>query len=266
MPTANIDKLIDVMARLRHPTEGCPWDVEQTFETIAPYTIEEAYEVADAINRRDMAALRDELGDLLLQVVFHSRMAEEEDEFVFDDVAGAISDKLIRRHPHVFRDGEADAASAVKESWESLKAAERAEKAANDGRPHSVLDDVPTAFPALMRAEKLQKRAARVGFDWPDLAPVLDKVMEELGELKAEIDNGGTADRVSEEAGDLLFACVNLLRHLKVDPESALRSANAKFEQRFRAVEATLAANGRRPDDADLDELEALWQRAKVSA
>jgi ATP diphosphatase len=266
MPTANIDKLIDVMARLRHPTEGCPWDVEQTFETIAPYTIEEAYEVADAIDRRDMAALRDELGDLLLQVVFHSRMAEEADEFVFEDVAGAISDKLIRRHPHVFGDGTADAASAVKESWESLKATERAEKAANDGRPHSVLDDVPTAFPALMRAEKLQKRAARVGFDWPDLAPVLDKVMEELGELKAEIDNGGTADRVSEEAGDLLFACVNLLRHLKVDPESALRSANAKFEQRFRAVEATLAADCRRPDDADLDELEALWQRAKASA
>ena len=265
MPTANIDRLIGVMARLRHPTEGCPWDVEQTFETIAPYTIEEAYEVADAINRRDMAALRDELGDLLLQVVFHARMAEEEDEFVFDDVAGAISDKLIRRHPHVFGDGEADAAAAVRESWESLKAAERAEKAANDGRPASVLDDVPPAFPALMRAEKLQKRAARVGFDWPDIAPVLDKVIEELGELKAEIDSGGNSERVSEEAGDVLFACVNLLRHVKVDPESALRSANNKFEQRFRQVEAALAAEGRRPDDADLAELEALWQRAKAS-
>ncbi len=265
MPTANIDRLIDVMARLRHPTEGCPWDVEQTFETIAPYTIEEAYEVADAIDRQDMTALRDELGDLLLQVVFHARMAEEENAFAFDDVAGAITDKLIRRHPHVFGGGEADAASAVKESWESLKAAERAEKAANDGRAHGVLDDVPAAFPALMRAEKLQKRAARVGFDWPQLAPVFDKVMEELDELKAEIDGGGNADRLSEEAGDLLFACVNLLRHLKVDPESALRSANAKFEQRFRAIEAALAADGRLPDDADLDELEALWQRAKTS-
>jgi len=265
MPTANIDKLIDVMARLRHPTEGCPWDLEQTFETIVPYTIEEAYEVADAVNRRDMAALRDELGDLLLQVVFHSRMAEEQDDFAFDDVAGAIADKLIRRHPHVFGDSEADDGAAVIETWESLKAAERAEKAANDGRQASVLDDVPAAFPALMRAEKLQKRAARVGFDWPDVAPVFDKITEEMGELKSEIDGGGSAERVSEEAGDLLFSCVNLLRHLEVDPEAALRSANAKFERRFRVVEAALADEGRQPADVDLAELEVLWQRAKAT-
>ena len=265
MPTANIEKLIDVMARLRHPTEGCPWDVQQTFETIVPYTIEEAYEVADAIDRRDMDALRDELGDLLLQVVFHSRMAEEQDDFVFDDVAGAIADKLIRRHPHVFGSNSANDPSEVKESWENLKAAERAGKAAKDGRSPSVLDDVPAAFPALMRAEKLQKRAARVGFDWPDVAPVLEKVLEELGELKSEIDGGGNSERLREEAGDLLFSCVNVLRHVKVDPEAALRSANAKFERRFRAVEAALAAEDRQPLDADLAELEALWQRAKAS-
>ena len=265
MPSTNIDKLIDVMARLRHPTEGCPWDVEQTFETIAPYTIEEAYEVADAVNRQDMAALRDELGDLLLQVVFHSRMAEEQNDFVFDDVAGAIADKLIRRHSHVFGDGAAADGAAVKETWESLKADERAEKAARDGKAASILDDVPAAFPALMRAEKLQKRAARVGFDWPDIAPVLDKVMEELSELRSEISNDGTPERLRDEGGDLLFACVNLLRHLKVDPETALRSTNAKFEGRFRAIEAALAAEDRTPSDADLAELEALWQRAKAS-
>ncbi len=265
MPLANIEKLIGVMARLRHPTEGCPWDVEQTFETIVPYTIEEAYEVAEAVERGDMGALRDELGDLLLQVVFHARMAEEQDDFAFDDVAGAISEKLIRRHPHVFGTGEANDGAEVKETWESIKAGERASKAAEDGRPASVLDDVPAAFPALMRAEKLQKRAARVGFDWPDVAPVIDKVMEELAELKAEINAGSDATRLSEEAGDLLFSCVNLLRHLKVDPEASLRSANAKFERRFHAVEAALAAEDRQPKDADLEELEALWQRAKVT-
>ena len=265
MPTTNIDKLITVMARLRHPTEGCPWDVEQTFETIVPYTIEEAYEVADAVDRRDMAALRDELGDLLLQVVFHSRMAEEQDDFAFDDVAGAIADKLVRRHPHVFGDTKDGDKVAVRETWETLKAAERADRAAKDGRQASVLDDVPAAFPALMRAEKLQKRAARVGFDWPDIAPVLEKLMEELGELKSEIDGGGSPERVAEEAGDLLFSCVNLLRHLKVDPEAALRGANAKFERRFRAIETALAVENRQPTDADLAELEVLWQRAKAS-
>ncbi|NKB50206.1 MAG: nucleoside triphosphate pyrophosphohydrolase, partial [Alphaproteobacteria bacterium] len=214
---------------------------------------------------RDMGALREELGDLLLQVVFHSRMAEEQDDFVFDDVAAAVTEKLIRRHPHVFGDDGASDAGAVKETWESIKAAERAGKAAQHGRSASVLDDVPAAFPALMRAEKLQKRAARIGFDWPDVAPVLEKVSEELDELKAEIEGGGEADRLSDEAGDLLFSCVNVLRHLKVDPEASLRAANAKFEHRFRGVEAALAAEDRQPHDADLAELEALWQQAKAS-
>ena len=265
MLTANIDKLIDVMARLRHPTEGCPWDVEQTFETIVPYTIEEAYEVADAVGRQDMTALCDELGDLLLQVVFHSRMAEEQDAFAFDDVASAIADKLIRRHPHIFDDKNADDGAAVIETWESLKATERAEKAANDGRPASVLDDVPATFPALMRAEKLQKRAARVGFDWPDTAPVFEKITEETNELMYEIASGRDTERLSDEAGDLLFSCVNLLRHLKIDPEAALRSANAKFERRFRVVEKLLTDEGRQLSEADLADLEALWQRAKAS-
>ena len=265
MLTANIDKLIDVMARLRHPTEGCPWDVEQTFETIVPYTIEEAYEVADAVGRQDMTALCDELGDLLLQVVFHSRMAEEQDAFAFDDVASAIADKLIRRHPHIFDDKNADDGAAVIETWEALKATERAEKAANDGRPASVLDDVPATFPALMRAEKLQKRAARVGFDWPDTAPVFEKITEETNELMYEIASGRDTERLSDEAGDLLFSCVNLLRHLKIDPEAALRSANAKFERRFRVVEKLLTDEGRQLSEADLADLEALWQRAKAS-
>jgi len=202
---------------------------------------------------------------LLLQVVFHARMAEEADAFAFDDVAAAITEKLVRRHPHVFGDGGATGEAAVRETWETLKAAERADKAAQDGRQASVLDDVPVAFPALTRAEKLQRRAARVGFDWPDIAPVYDKVVEELGELRAEIDHDGSSERVAEEAGDILFACVNLLRHLKVDPEAALRAANAKFEARFRSIEEALAAQGRQPEDADLDELEALWQRAKIS-
>lgn len=263
MQTTNINRLIEIMARLRHPTEGCPWDVAQTFETIVPYTIEEAYEVADAVERRDLGALRGELGDLLLQVVFHARMAEEQEGFAFDDVAGAIADKLIRRHPHVFGDNDTGDKETVKETWEALKATERAEKAAETGRQASVLDDVPSAFPALMRAEKLQKRAARVGFDWPDIGPVLGKVTEELDELKAEIDQGGDPTRISEEAGDLLFSCVNLLRHAKVDPESALRSANAKFERRFQAIEAALREEDRTPQDADLEELEALWQQVK---
>ncbi len=265
MPTANIDKLIDVMARLRHPTEGCPWDVEQTFETIVPYTIEEAYEVADAVDRRDMDALRDELGDLLLQVVFHSRMAEEQDDFGFDDVAGATADKLIRRHPHVFGDGNADDQAAVKESWESLKAAERAGKAAKDGRPASVLDDVPAAFPALMRAEKLQQRAARVGFDWPEPLQILDKIEEEALELKNEITAGAKPDRIEDELGDLFFALVNLARHLEADPEAALRHTNAKFERRFHAIEQSFAPTGRDLSEASLDELEAAWQAAKIS-
>jgi MazG family protein len=250
------------MARLRDPANGCPWDLGQTFATIAPYTIEEAYEVAGAIERDDLAALRDELGDLLLQVVFHARMAEEQAAFTFDDVAGAIADKMVRRHPHVF--GGAGSGDP-REGWEAQKAVERGEKAARDGRSAGILDDVPRALPALTRAEKLQKRAARAGFDWPDLAPVLDKIDEEIGELRAEIAAGAPSERLAEELGDVLFSCVNLARHFKVDPEAALRGANAKFEARFRWIEAALARQGRRPEEVDLDELERLWQLAKAA-
>lgn len=397
--TANLDRLLAIMARLRDPKTGCPWDVEQSFATIAPYTIEEAYEVADAIERDDMEALREELGDLLLQVVFHARMAEEAHTFAFDDVAAAIADKMVRRHPHVFEDADG---SDLRASWEAQKADERARKAARQGRAVGILDDVPRALPALTRAEKLQKRAARVGFDWPDLAPVLAKIDEELGELRAEIASGapqgrledelgdllfqvvfyaqisaedggfdfqdvarriatkmrdrhphvfGEAEertsegqtvawevrkaeeresraaksgrkpsvldgvalalpalmraqklqkraaregfdwpdlgpvvakireeleeleaeiaagapeaRLRDEAGDLLFACVNLARHIGVDAEVALRGTNAKFERRFRFVEQSLSATGRTPGESDLDEMDALWNEAK---
>ena len=247
------------MARLRDRERGCPWDVEQSFATIAPHTIEEAYEVADAIERGDLAALKDELGDLLFQVVFHAQMAQEAGAFDFDAVAESISNKMIQRHSHVFGDTNVKSAAAQTAAWEALKAAERAARTG----PAGALDGVATALPALTRAVKLQKRAARVGFDWPDAAGVHLKIAEELAELSAEIQSGGQPDRVQDEAGDLLFACVNLARHLGVDPETALRHANRKFETRFRAVEAMLAADGRGPADADLDELEALWQRAK---
>lgn len=259
----NIDRLIDIMARLRNPETGCPWDVEQNFASIAPYTIEEAYEVADAIDRDDRASLREELGDLLLQVVFHARMAEEEKSFNFEDVAGAIADKMVRRHPHVFEKDDHDPSVELRESWEGLKAQERAAKAAKKGEDSSVLDDVPVAFPALTRAEKLQKRAARVGFDWPSIGPVVEKVEEELAELKTEMNNGGTPERLSDEMGDVLFSCVNLARHLKMDPEFALRGTNAKFEARFRHVEASLRADGIAFDDVGIDEYERRWELAK---
>lgn len=260
----NIDRLLDVMARLRDPEHGCPWDVEQDFASIAPYTVEEAYEVADAIERDDRAALCEELGDLLLQVVFHARMAEEEKSFNFEDVAGAIADKMIHRHPHVFDRDNHDPAVGLRDSWESLKAAERANKAADKGEDASVLDDVPVAFPALMRAEKLQKRAARVGFDWADVGSVVAKIEEELGELKAEMQNGGSTERLSDEMGDVLFSCVNLARHLKIDPEFALRGTNHKFEIRFRHVESGLRADGIDFKDVDIDEYETRWQAAKT--
>lgn len=261
--TRNIDRLLDIMARLRDPENGCPWDVAQDFASIAPYTIEEAYEVADAIDREDLTALREELGDLLLQVVFHARMAEEEDSFDFEDVAGAIADKMINRHPHVFDRENHDPAVELRDTWENLKAGERAKKAASKGQEASVLDDVPVAFPALMRAEKLQKRAARVGFDWASVGPVVEKIEEEISELKAEIKNGGSAERISDEMGDVLFSCVNLARHLKIDPEFALRGTNNKFEKRFRLVEAGLRKDGVRFEDVDIDEYEARWQDAK---
>ncbi|MBT3237687.1 MAG: nucleoside triphosphate pyrophosphohydrolase [Rhodospirillaceae bacterium] len=258
----NIEHLIEIMALLRDPEKGCPWDVEQTFASIAPHTIEEAYEVADAIEQNDMAALTDELGDLLLQVVFHARMAEEDGIFSFDDVAGAICDKLVRRHPHVFSDTEIKTAEAQTSAWEEQKAQERQAKSGND-TPPSALDGVTIGLPALMRALKLQKRAARVGFDWHEAADVLDKFAEEIAEMEDEMENNGSPERLEDELGDLLFTCVNLARKLGIDPEVALRKGNAKFERRFKGVEALLAKDGKTPVESDLEEMDALWAIAK---
>lgn len=258
--TAPIDRLKQIMVRLRDPNGGCPWDIEQSFQTIAPYTIEEAYEVADAIERGDMNELKNELGDLLFQVVFHARMAEEQGLFAFDDVALAMEDKLIRRHPHVF--GEEDAQNsgpAQKLRWEEIKAAERAAKA-----QHGVLDDVPVGMPALHRAAKLTKRAARVGFDWPSTDEVFDKLHEEVRELRAEI-AAGDMTKAQEEVGDLLFVVANLARKLGVEPEEALRTTNAKFVRRFGFIEAELAKDGRSPEQSDLAEMDSLWDAAKVA-
>jgi MazG family protein len=252
-----------VMARLRDKDTGCPWDIEQSFATIAPYTIEEAYEVADAIAREDFEALKDELGDLLLQVVYHAQMASEERRFAFEDVVDAIARKMIRRHPHVFGDASREE-FLTKDLWHRIKAEEKAKRA---GSAASRLDDVPLALPALTRAVKLQKRAAEVGFDWPSLAPVIKKAEEEIAELKSAIaskDESGTK-RVAEEFGDLLFVMANLARHLKVDPEAALRDANAKFTRRFKSIEAALAKEGRSPEDATLEEMDLLWDQAKAA-
>jgi ATP diphosphatase len=271
--TAAIDRLVAIMARLRDPRSGCPWDVEQTFATIAPHTIEEAYEVADAIARDDLVGLKEELGDLLLQVVFHARMAEEQGAFDFAAVAEAICDKLVRRHPHVFADARIDTAEAQTQAWERHKQAERAAKAGGDTgvqeRPAAgSLHGIALALPALIRAVKLQARAAQVGFDWPDAAGALPKIGEELAELEAEMNTGvGAAnlDRLEDELGDLLFACVNVARKLKIDPEAALRRANAKFERRFGRIEARLAANGLAPEAVGLDALERLWLETKAA-
>ena len=261
---AAMRRLIEVMARLRDPDYGCPWDIEQSFETIAPYTIEEAYEVADAIERGDKEALRDELGDLLLQVVYHARMAEEDGDFDFAAVAVTISDKMVRRHPHVFGTEEIDSAVAQTRAWEDHKAAERQAKATEIGGGRaSVFDGVALGLPALTRAVKLQRRAARVGFDWPELLPVLDKIEEEIGELKQEIRDQSPPERIADELGDLLFALANLARHLDSDPEAALRHANAKFTRRFQAIEARFAAAGRELAEAGLDELEDAWRAVK---
>lgn len=260
----HLDRLIEVMARLRDPEGGCPWDLEQDFKTIAPYTIEEAYEVAEAIDREDMEALRDELGDLLLQVVFHARMAEEAGAFAFEDVAAAIVDKMIRRHPHVFAGETIEGTAAQTAAWEDRKAAERDARAAAEGRPASILDGVSIALPGLTRAVKLGRRAARVGFDWPEAGPVIEKVHEELEELKAEIAAGAPAGRLEDEMGDLLFSVANLARHLGIEPEAAVRRANRKFEDRFHYVEARLREAGRTPQDCTLDELERLWGEAKT--
>jgi ATP diphosphatase len=254
----SIEKLLEIMSRLRDPNSGCPWDLEQDFASIAPYTIEEAYEVADAIARRDWAELKDELGDLLFQVVFYARMAEEAGYFDFDGVAASISDKMVRRHPHVFGDAEERAAGHQAGSWASIKAKER-----SAGKDKSALAGIARALPALKRAEKLGKRAGHVGFDWPDRHGVDAKIREELDELEEAVAYGGAAETESE-LGDLLFSIVNLARHLDVDPEHALNGANLRFETRFRDMEAALEAGGGALAELSLDELEAAWQAAKA--
>ncbi len=267
-----IERLLEIMNRLRDPQSGCPWDKEQSFETIAPYTIEEAYEVAEAIAKGDMGALKDELGDLLFQVVFYAQMASEGGRFDFNDIATAIADKMERRHPHVFAGAEISSVEAQSIAWEAHKARERAAKGADndanggDGggeRPVSLLDGVALALPALMRAKKLQARAARGGFDWPDAAMVIDKIAEEIGEIEDEIAGDGSDQALREEVGDLLFACVNLARKLGIESETALVAANAKFTRRFHRVETLLAADGKTPGESSLAEMDALWDRVK---
>ena len=263
-PSRDISGLLEIMTALRTPHTGCPWDLEQNFATIAPYTIEEAYEVADAIARGDLADLRDELGDLLLQVVFHARMAQEQGAFAFGDVVQAITEKMLRRHPHVFGDADARRPDAVKGLWERIKAEEKAARAAQKGAaaPDGALAGVPTALPAMMRAQKLQTKAGQVGFDWNDPQAVLAKIREETEEIANALARGDQA-AAGQEVGDLLFAAVNLARHLDQDAESLLRSTNRKFERRFGAVESALARQGRSPTQASLQEMDALWNAAK---
>jgi nucleoside triphosphate diphosphatase len=263
-PSRDISGLLEIMAALRTPHTGCPWDLEQNFATIAPYTIEEAYEVADAIARGDLADLRDELGDLLLQVVFHARMAQEQGAFAFGDVVQAITEKMLRRHPHVFGDADARRPDAVKGLWERIKAEEKAARAAQKGAaaPDGALAGVPTALPAMMRAQKLQTKAGQVGFDWNDPQAVLAKIREETEEVANALARGDQA-AAGQEVGDLLFAAVNLARHLDQDAEGLLRSTNRKFERRFGAVESALARQGRSPTQASLQEMDALWDAAK---
>ncbi|MCD6070794.1 MAG: nucleoside triphosphate pyrophosphohydrolase [Microvirga sp.] len=271
-PSTDITRLLEIMAALRTPGTGCPWDLEQTFASITPYTLEEAYEVVDAIERGDLADLRDELGDLLLQVVFHARMAEEQGAFAFGDVVEAITKKLIRRHPHVFGSTKDLSPAEVKSLWDSIKAEEKAERKAERARmglapeAHEAgfLGGLPTALPALTRAQKLTTKAAKVGFDWPDAAQVIDKIHEELDEVK-EAASSKDGDRIEDEIGDLLFSVTNLARHFGIDPERALRRTNAKFERRFRAVEQGLVEQDRSLDEASLEEMERLWVAAKMS-
>ena len=259
-PNGGMPRLLEIMARLRDPQSGCPWDIEQDFDTIAPYTIEEAYEVADAIERRAWGELSGELGDLLLQTVYHAQMASEAGHFDFDAVVRAISDKMVARHPHVFGDESRDkSAEDQTRDWERMKAAERAGKA-----ERGTLDGIAAGLPALTRAVKLQNRAARVGFDWPSTDEVIDKITEEARELN-EARETLSAEETFEEFGDLLFVIANLARHLKLDPEAALRAANAKFTRRFQSIEAELAARGKRPEDSNLAEMDALWDAAKLA-
>lgn len=286
-----LQRLLEIMAALRTPGTGCPWDLEQTFETIAPYTIEEAYEVADAIFRRDLADLKDELGDLLLQVVYHARIAEEAGAFQFADVAEAVNAKMIRRHPHVFGSPEERAAGAQPDFWRRIKAEERASKAAERARLSSgsqtmpsahgsqLLSDVPVGLPSLTRAIKLQDKAAKVGFDWPDLAPVFAKMREEIAELEevafanaasdspassGRLPEGESGEAIEEELGDMLFVMANIARHLKLDPEMALRKANDKFTRRFAYIEQRLATMGKTPDQSSLEEMDALWDEIRA--
>jgi nucleoside triphosphate diphosphatase len=264
-PDRDIVRLLEIMAALRTRGTGCPWDLEQDFATIAPYTIEEAYEVADAIDRGDIEHLKDELGDLLLQVVFHARMAEEQKSFDFGDVVEAITTKLIRRHPHVFGEARDMTPEAVKGLWDRIKAEEKAERRERGHHePTGALAGVPVALPALTRALKLQQKAGKVGFDWNDPRAVLAKIREEADEIEAELDAGVRAD-AAREVGDLLFAVVNLARHLDADPEAVLRDTNAKFERRFAAIETALATRGKTPAESTLAEMDALWNDAKVS-
>lgn len=257
----NMNKLLEIMAALRDPQTGCPWDTKQSFKTIVPYTLEEAYEVADSIERGAMSELKDELGDLLFQVVFYAQMGKEQGLFEFGDIVDAINDKLVRRHPHVFADVTFENEQAVHDNWEKSKAAERDQRAATDNA--SILDGVAHALPALKRAQKLQKRAARIGFDWPGILPVLDKLDEEIAELRQAIQLDDH-DAISEEVGDLIFTCVNLARHLNVDAEESLRHCNHKFETRFNHIEQQLQDENRDIHQCSMDELEALWQKAKA--
>ncbi|EGE56731.1 NTP pyrophosphohydrolase protein MazG [Rhizobium etli CNPAF512] len=269
-PSKDISRLIEIMAALRHPETGCPWDIEQNFQTIKPYTIEEAYEVSDAIERGDMDDLCDELGDLLLQVVFHARMAEEAGEFSFGDVVNAITTKMIRRHPHVFARSEADTPDAVKIQWDEIKQAEKRERAERRARrgitedfKGGFLGSVQRSFPALTEALKLQERAAKVGFDWSAPEPILDKIEEEIGELRVAL-RDGDREKVSDELGDLIFAVVNIGRHVKADPEQALRGTNTKFRRRFNHIENVLEAEGETLEAASLERMEEIWQAAKA--
>jgi ATP diphosphatase len=264
--TRGIDRLLAIMARLRDPANGCPWDLGQDWRSIAPYTIEEAYEVAEAVETDDPAAIKDELGDLLFQIVFQARIADERAAFTFDDVAGHCADKMVRRHPHIFGKSSAagSTASGGQSSWETLKAAERAAKADRAGSRSSALDGVTIGLPALTRAVKIQQRAARVGFDWTTAPPILDKVMEEIGELRAELAAGAPRDRVEDELGDLLFTVANLARRLDLDAETALRRATAKFERRFRRMEILLADQNERIEDQAAETLDRMWHTVKA--
>ncbi len=258
-----MQRLLEIMAQLRDPETGCPWDRQQTFRTILPYTLEESYEVADAIERDDMADLKEELGDLLFQIVFYTQMAKEAGEFTFDDVVATVSDKLVARHPHVFGDAEIRTAEAQSQAWEQHKAKERVAKAQDQQRLPSVLDNIPVTLPALARAAKLQRRAARVGFDWPAIYPVLDKIEEEVAELREALAQGSHHEEMEHEVGDLMFACVNLARFASVDTELALRGVNRRFETRFRRVEALAHEHGEVLSELPLAQMDRYWEQAK---